>query len=54
VTYAIIIHDEDILLQKIKDDKAVTNKQSDGELSVVEKSLSVDRTVNSVQVMTAY
>jgi hypothetical protein len=41
------IHDEDILLQKIKDDKAVTNKQLDGELSVVEKSLSVDRTVNS-------
>ena len=44
------IHDEDILLQKVKDDKAVTNKQSDGmdeELSVVEKSLSVDRTVNS-------
>lgn len=44
------IHDEDILLQKVKDDKAVTYKQSDGmdeELSVVEKSLSVDRTVNS-------
>lgn len=44
------ILDEDILLQKIKDDKAVTNKESDGmdeELSVGEKSLSVDRTDNS-------